>query len=105
MLPVSTTRTHTPATFTIPAMALRLGAEVLDLAPSVGTLGSELDLDPAAGVKSGAGGKNWVQYQETQNSSPLATRTRAVPGRRPKPALTSRRKPGYRSIPIRDRQK
>ena len=34
-------------------MALRLGAEVLDLAPSVGTQGSELDLDldPAPGVK------------------------------------------------------
>ena len=32
-------------------MALRLGAEVLDLAPSVGTRGSELDLDPAPGVK------------------------------------------------------
>ena len=43
--------THAPATFTFPAMALRLGAEVLDLAPSVGTRGSELDLDPAPGVK------------------------------------------------------
>ena len=43
--------THAPATFTFPAMALRLGAEVLDLAPSVGTRGSELDLDPAHGVK------------------------------------------------------
>ena len=32
-------------------MALRLGAEVLDLVPSVRTLGSELDLDPAPGVK------------------------------------------------------
>ena len=32
-------------------MALRLGAEVLDLAPSVGTRDSELDLDPAPGVK------------------------------------------------------
>ena len=31
--------------------ALRLEAEVLDLAPSVGTRGSELDLDPAPGVK------------------------------------------------------
>ena len=32
-------------------MALRLGAEVLDLAPSVGTRGSELDLDPVPEVK------------------------------------------------------
>ena len=31
-------------------MALRLRAEVLDLAPSVGARGSELDLDPAPGV-------------------------------------------------------
>ena len=31
--------------------ALRLEAEVLDLAPSVGTRGSELDLDPAPEVK------------------------------------------------------
>ncbi|WP_419593825.1 hypothetical protein, partial [Thiolapillus sp.] len=43
--------THAPATFTFAARALRLGAEVLDLAPSVGTRGSELDLDPAPGVK------------------------------------------------------
>ena len=43
--------THAPATFTFPAMALRLGAEVLDLAPSVGTRGSELDLDLAPGVE------------------------------------------------------
>ena len=43
--------THAPATFTFPAMALRLAAEVLDLAPSVGTRGSELDFDPAPGVK------------------------------------------------------
>ena len=56
------------------------------------------------GSKSGAWEKHWVQHQETQNSCPLATRTRAVPGRRSKPALASRRKPGYRSIPIRDRQ-
>uniref|UniRef100_UPI003AF7CB02 hypothetical protein n=1 Tax=Thiolapillus sp. TaxID=2017437 RepID=UPI003AF7CB02 len=43
--------THAPATFTFPAMAVRLGAEVPDLAPSVGTRGSELDPDPAPGVK------------------------------------------------------
>ena len=43
--------THAPATFTFPAMGLRLEAEVLDLAPSVGIRGSELDLDPAPGVK------------------------------------------------------
>ena len=43
--------THTPATYTFPARALRLGAEVLDLALSVGTRGSELDLNPAPGVK------------------------------------------------------
>ena len=43
--------THAPATFTFAASALRLGAEVLDLAPSVGTRGSELYLDPAPGVK------------------------------------------------------
>ena len=42
---------HAPATFTFAARALRLGAEVLDLAPFVGTRGSELDLDPAPGVK------------------------------------------------------
>ena len=40
-----------PATFTFAARALRLGAVVLDLAPFVGTRGSELDLDPAPGVK------------------------------------------------------
>ena len=57
------------------------------------------------GSKSGAWGKHWVQHQETQNSCPLSTQTRTVPGRRSNPALTSRRKPGYRSIPIRDRQK
>ena len=56
--------THAPVTFIFPAMALRLGAEVLDLAPSVGTRGSELDLDPAPGVKV-------CQHQETQNSRPL----------------------------------
>ena len=43
--------THAPATFTFAARALRLGAVVLDLAPLVGTRGSELDLDPAPGVK------------------------------------------------------
>ena len=32
-------------------MAVRLGAEVLDLAPLVGTRGSEVDLNPAPGVK------------------------------------------------------
>ena len=42
--------THAPATFTLPAIALRLGTEVLDLTPSVGTRGSELDLDLAPGV-------------------------------------------------------
>ena len=47
----SAVRTNAPATFTFPAMVLRLGAEVLDLAPSVGTQGSELDLDSAPGVK------------------------------------------------------
>ena len=53
MLPVSTIRQHapTPRNLPFPAMAMRLGAEVLDLAPSVGTRGSELDLDPAPGVK------------------------------------------------------
>ena len=40
-----------PATFTFAARALRLGAVVLDLALSVGTRGSELDLDQALGVK------------------------------------------------------
>ena len=43
--------THAPATFTFVAMALRLVPVVLDLAPLVGTRGSELDLDPAPGVK------------------------------------------------------
>ena len=43
--------THAPATFTFPARALHLGAVVLNLAPSVGTRGSEEDLDPAPGVK------------------------------------------------------
>ena len=55
MLPVSITRQHVPppppATFTFAARALRLGAVVLDLAPLVWTRGSELDLDPAPGVK------------------------------------------------------
>ena len=40
-----------PATFTFAARALRLGAVVLDLAPSVGALGSELGFDPALGIK------------------------------------------------------
>ena len=43
--------THAPATFTFPARALPLGAEVLDLAPSVRTRGLELDLEPAPRVK------------------------------------------------------
>ena len=43
--------TQASSTFTFAAMASRLGAEVHDLAPSVGTRGSELDLDPAPGVK------------------------------------------------------
>ena len=43
--------THAPATFTFVARALRLGTVALDLAPLVGTRGSELDLDPAPGVK------------------------------------------------------
>ena len=44
--------THAPATFTFAERALRLGAEVLDLAPLVGTRSAELDLDPAPGVLS-----------------------------------------------------
>ena len=43
--------THAPATFTFPARALRRGAEVPDLSPSVGAQGSEQDLDPATRVK------------------------------------------------------
>ena len=43
--------THAPATLTFAASALRLGAVVLDLVPLGGTRGSELDLDPAPGVK------------------------------------------------------
>ena len=43
--------THAPATFTFPAMALRLGAEVPNLTPSVRAWGSELDLDLAPRVK------------------------------------------------------
>ena len=43
--------THAPATFPFPARALRRGAEVPDLAPSVGVRDSELDLDPAPRVK------------------------------------------------------
>ena len=77
------------ATFTFPAMALRLGAEVLDPAPSVGTRSSELDPDPAPRVRVRCLGKHWVQHQETQNSCPLSTRTPTVPERRPKLALTS----------------
>ena len=46
----------------------------------------------------------WTQTS-ARNSCPLAKRTRTVPGRRSKPALTSRRKPRDRSTPIRDRQK
>ena len=49
--------THAPATFTFPAMALCLGAEVLNLAPSVGIRGSQLDLDPAPRVKVSCLGK------------------------------------------------
>ena len=54
MLPVSVSRQHVPtapATFTFVARALRLVPVVLDLALSVGARGSELDLDPAPGVK------------------------------------------------------
>ena len=40
-----------PCNLHLPAIAWRLGAEILDLAPSVGTRGSELDPDPAPGVK------------------------------------------------------
>ena len=97
--------THAPATFTFAARALRLVPVVLDLAPLVGTRGSELDLDPAPGVKVWCLEEVLGPAPGTQTSCPLATRTRAVPGRRLKPALNSRRKPGYRSIPIRDCQK
>ena len=68
--------THAPATFTFAASALRLGAEVLDLAPLVWTRGSELDLDP----KSGALGKHWVQHQDTQNSCRLQRGLAQCPG-------------------------
>ena len=93
MLAVSETRPMhpRPATFIFPATALRLEAEVLDLTPSVRARGSELDLDSAPGVKV------WCLGEEP--------RICTVPGRRSKPALTSRRKPGYRTIQIRDRQK
>ena len=84
--------THAPAAFTFPAMALCLRAEVPDLASSVGTRGPDWTLTQPPGSKSGAWGKHWVQHQETQNSCPLSTRTRTVPGRRPTPALTSQRK-------------
>ena len=93
--------THAPTTFTFLAMALHLGAEVLDLRHRSGLW----TLTQPPGSKSGAWEKRWVQHQETQNSCPLSTRTRTVSGRRSKPAPTSRRKHGYRSIPIRDRQK
>ena len=43
--------THAPATFTFAARALRLVPVALNLAPLVGTRGSELDPDPAPGVK------------------------------------------------------
>ena len=48
------------------------------------------------GSKSGAWGKNWVQHREIQISCPGVGR---------KPALTSRRKTGYRSKTIRVCQK
>ena len=93
--------THAPAIFTFAARGLRLGAEVLDLAPSVGTRGSELDLEPAPRLKVWCLG----EALGPAPGDPELLSTRTVPGRRPKPALTSRRKPGYRSIPIRDCQK
>ena len=40
-----------PCNLHLPAIAWRLGAEILDLAPSVGTRGSELDPDQAHRVK------------------------------------------------------
>ena len=52
------------------------------------------------GSKSGSLEKNWVQHRKTQNSCPLPMRTCTVPGRRSKPALTSRKSLGtdrYRS--------
>ena len=95
--------THAPATFPFPARALRRGAEVPELTPSVGA--QNWTLTQPQGSKSDAWGKIWVQHRETRNSCPLATRTLTVPGRRTKPTPTSPRKPGYRSIPIRDCQK
>ena len=40
-----------PRNFHLSGNGLAKGAEVLDLAPSVGIRGSELDLDPAPGIK------------------------------------------------------
>ena len=64
--------THVPATFTFAARTWRhrsgLGAQ-------------KWTLTQPPGSKSGALGKHRVQHQETQNSCPLSTRTRTVPGR------------------------
>ena len=108
MLPVSITRQHAP---TPPQPSpLQQGLCAWEQWSSTWRHRSGLGapnwtLTQPPGSKSGAWGKHWVQHQETQNSCLLATRTRTVPGRRSKPALTSQRKPGYRSIPIRDCQK
>ena len=40
-----------PRNLQLSSDGMRLGAEVLDLAPLVGTRGSEVDLNPAPGVK------------------------------------------------------
>ena len=94
--------THAPATFTFPAMALRLGAEVLDLAPSVGTQGSELDLDldPAPGVKVWCLGEALgpapgdLELLSAFKADLHSSRASVEAG------PISQRKPGYRSIPI-----
>ena len=97
--------THAPATFTFPARALRREAEVPHLAPSVGARGSELDPDPAPRVKVWCLGAELgpapgdPELLSACNADSHSARCWM------KLAPTSRRKPGYRSIPIRDRQK
>ena len=108
MLPASVTRQHAP---TPPQPSpLRQGLCAWEQRSSTWRHRSGLGapnwtLTQPPGSKSGAWGKYWVQHQETQNSCPLSMQTRTVPGRWLKSALTSRRKPGYWSIPIRDCQK
>ena len=73
-------------------------SRVLDLAPSVGTRGSELDHGPAPGVKVWCLGE---ALSPAPGDPELLSAFNADSHSARAAALTSRRKPGYRSIPIR----